>query len=179
MWRFLMCAVLVLGGCVGNDEDTVMSAVGDPPVVEDREQIETLASGYRSHPAFERQWALARIGADVAYARLAIEHGEDVRPGAGVTVGVYDTGIDQDHPAFAETRIDEVFLPGTFDEMGVMIPSHGTAVASVIAGLKAACEGDANLLPPILEAVRAYATLGEICGAMREVFGEYRPPTVI
>ena len=34
-------------------------------------------------------------------------------------------------------------------------------------------------MPPILNAVRAYATLGEICGAMREVFGEYRPPTVI
>ena len=60
-----MCAVLVLGGCIGSDEDTVMSAVGDPPVVEDRERIETLASGYRAHPAFERQWALGRIGADV------------------------------------------------------------------------------------------------------------------
>ena len=33
--------------------------------------------------------------------------------------------------------------------------------------------------PPTLDAVRAYATLGEICGAMREVFGKYRPPTVI
>ena len=137
-----MCAALVLGGCIGSDEDTVMSAVGDPPVVEDRERIETLASGYRAHPAFERQWALGRIGADVAYARLAIEHGEDVRPGAGVTVGVYDTGIDQDHPAFAETRIDEVFLPGTFDETGVMIPSHGTAVASVIAGTPASSLAD-------------------------------------
>jgi methylmalonyl-CoA mutase N-terminal domain/subunit len=34
-------------------------------------------------------------------------------------------------------------------------------------------------MPFILDAVRAYATLGEICGAMREVFGEYQPPTVI
>ncbi len=33
--------------------------------------------------------------------------------------------------------------------------------------------------PPTLDAVRACATLGEICGAMREVFGKYRPPTVI
>jgi len=36
-------------------------------------------------------------------------------------------------------------------------------------------KGDANLMPPILEAVRAYATLGEICDVMRGVFGEYRP----
>ncbi|KAA0234529.1 methylmalonyl-CoA mutase [bacterium] len=53
------------------------------------------------------------------------------------------------------------------------------AVAASLDALGAACRGTANLLPPILDAVRAYATLGEICGAMREVFGEYRPPTVI
>ena len=29
---------------------------------------------------------------------------------------------------------------------------------------------------PILEAVRAYATLGEICGTMKEVFGSYEEP---
>jgi methylmalonyl-CoA mutase N-terminal domain/subunit len=52
-------------------------------------------------------------------------------------------------------------------------------VAASLAALERACEGTENLLPPILEAVRAYATLGEICGAMRKVFGEYHPPTVI
>lgn len=40
--------------------------------------------------------------------------------------------------------------------------------------LRKACEGDDNLMPFILDAVRAYATLGEICGVMREVFGEYQ-----
>jgi methylmalonyl-CoA mutase N-terminal domain/subunit len=34
-----------------------------------------------------------------------------------------------------------------------------------------------NLVPPILEAVRAYATIGEICSVCREVFGEYQQPT--
>ncbi|MCO5201380.1 MAG: methylmalonyl-CoA mutase family protein [Chloroflexi bacterium] len=52
-------------------------------------------------------------------------------------------------------------------------------VEAALAALKAACHGTANLMPPIIECVRAYATLGEICGAMREVFGEYRAPTVI
>ncbi len=55
----------------------------------------------------------------------------------------------------------------------------GAQVAASLEALKAACRGTGNLMPPILEAVRAYATLGEICGAMRVVFGEYRPPTVI
>jgi methylmalonyl-CoA mutase N-terminal domain/subunit len=34
--------------------------------------------------------------------------------------------------------------------------------------------GDGNLVPPTLEAVRAYATVGEICDVLREVFGEYQ-----
>ncbi|MEO0026362.1 MAG: methylmalonyl-CoA mutase family protein, partial [candidate division WOR-3 bacterium] len=42
--------------------------------------------------------------------------------------------------------------------------------------LKAACAGRDNVMYPILEAVRAYATLGEICGAMKEVFGTYAEP---
>ena len=36
---------------------------------------------------------------------------------------------------------------------------------------------ETNLMYPIIEAVRARATVGEICGALREVFGEYSPPT--
>lgn len=55
----------------------------------------------------------------------------------------------------------------------------GTRVTAALENLKSACQGTTNLMPPILEAVRSYATLGEICGAMRDVFGEYRPPTVI
>lgn len=40
--------------------------------------------------------------------------------------------------------------------------------------LREAAEGDTNLMPPILSAVGEYATLGEICGVLRDVFGEYR-----
>jgi methylmalonyl-CoA mutase N-terminal domain/subunit len=36
-----------------------------------------------------------------------------------------------------------------------------------------------NLVPPIIEAVKAYATMGEICGTLRELFGEYQEPPVI
>jgi methylmalonyl-CoA mutase N-terminal domain/subunit len=35
-----------------------------------------------------------------------------------------------------------------------------------------------NLMPLILEAVREYATLGEICGTLRDAFGEYKPPSI-
>ena len=41
--------------------------------------------------------------------------------------------------------------------------------------LQAACRGDENLLPPIRAALKDACSMGEVCGAMREVFGEYRP----
>jgi methylmalonyl-CoA mutase N-terminal domain/subunit len=48
------------------------------------------------------------------------------------------------------------------------------AVKTALNNLEKACQDDtANLMPPILDAVRTYATLGEICGVMRKVFGEY------
>ncbi len=43
-----------------------------------------------------------------------------------------------------------------------------------LAVLKKAAQGTDNVVPPILEAVKAYATLGEISDTLREVFGEYR-----
>jgi len=48
-------------------------------------------------------------------------------------------------------------------------------VEEKLAALKVACSTEENLMPYILEAVRTYATLGEICGVMREIFGEYQP----
>ena len=48
-------------------------------------------------------------------------------------------------------------------------------VQNLLTRLKETAQGEANLLPIILECVEAYATLGEICGVLREVFGEHRP----
>jgi methylmalonyl-CoA mutase N-terminal domain/subunit len=47
------------------------------------------------------------------------------------------------------------------------------AVSNILAELEQAAQGDANLMPVIFKAVKAYATLGEICGCLRNVFGEY------
>jgi methylmalonyl-CoA mutase N-terminal domain/subunit len=53
---------------------------------------------------------------------------------------------------------------------------HNRAVSNTLKSLKTAAEGDANLMPYILEAVKAYATLGEIMEVLRQVFGEYEEP---
>lgn len=48
------------------------------------------------------------------------------------------------------------------------------AVESSLSGLRRAAEGTSeNLIPPIISAVRAYATLGEMCDVLREVWGEF------
>ncbi|NLE76139.1 MAG: methylmalonyl-CoA mutase family protein [Chloroflexi bacterium] len=52
-------------------------------------------------------------------------------------------------------------------------------VARTLSRLEEAARGQANLMPDILEAVRAYATLSEICGVLRKVFGEYREPVFL
>jgi len=47
-----------------------------------------------------------------------------------------------------------------------------------LAELQSAARGRTNLMEPILEAARAYATVGEMCDCLREVFGEYQEPPV-
>ena len=45
--------------------------------------------------------------------------------------------------------------------------------------LKTAAKGRENLMPLILDCVKEYATLGEICGELKEVYGEYIEPKII
>jgi methylmalonyl-CoA mutase N-terminal domain/subunit len=51
-------------------------------------------------------------------------------------------------------------------------------VAAALEQVREAAEGDQNLVPPILEAVKLYATQGEICDVLREVFGTYTPDSL-
>ncbi len=55
---------------------------------------------------------------------------------------------------------------------------NNTLVRQNLAALTHAAEGTENLLPPILDCVRSYATLGEMCDALRSVYGEYREPNI-
>jgi methylmalonyl-CoA mutase N-terminal domain/subunit len=55
----------------------------------------------------------------------------------------------------------------------------GAAAERALARLADAARGGDNLMPTILEAVRAYATLGEICHRLRDVFGEHEESVVL
>ncbi|MDE3094498.1 MAG: methylmalonyl-CoA mutase family protein [Chloroflexota bacterium] len=55
----------------------------------------------------------------------------------------------------------------------------GREVTRSLRALEAACRGGVNVMPPLLDAVRAYATLGETCDVMRDAFGVYQESAVL
>ena len=118
-------------GCIPLHDGTC-SSIGDFDI-----EAQRLAGEYRLEGPFRNQWGLGTIGADSAYAHVNLLKGENVEPGAGVTIGFIDSGIDQDHPMFRGKTVTEVFLSGAADETGAAGYSHGTAVASVAAGVHA------------------------------------------
>jgi methylmalonyl-CoA mutase N-terminal domain/subunit len=107
---------------------------------------------------------------DAAYAyQMAVESGDRVVVGLNkfeVKEGP-PKGLLRVDPAVGERQVEKL--------RALKAKRDNAAVKAALAALDAAAKGDANLMPPILEAVRRYATLGEICDVLRGVFGEYRP----
>jgi methylmalonyl-CoA mutase N-terminal domain/subunit len=98
----------------------------------------------------------------------------EVEAGQRIVVGV-NAFIDEAAPLPPLFRVN----PGVADRQRNYLAAlrrerDANAVARTLAALREAAHGDANLLPPILAAVKAYATVGEICGVLRDVFGTYR-----
>ncbi|MXX87457.1 MAG: S8 family serine peptidase [Acidobacteria bacterium] len=92
-----------------------------------------LSEAHAEDPHFRNQWGLSHINAHLAFSHVNLLEGPDTAPGAGITIGIFDTGIDVEHPMFEGKYVYEEFLPGAEDELGDD-DSHGTAVASVAAG---------------------------------------------
>ena len=145
--RLLLPLVLigaVLGGCSSRSE-TVPAPPPPPPCVPTHAgdcvsaaqfgaMAEELATEYAEDPRFQKQWGLDGINAQTAYANLNLLLGPDAEPGAGVTIGFVDSGIDAGHPAFAGKSVHFEPLFGAEPETGEERASHGTAVASIAAG---------------------------------------------
>jgi len=92
-----------------------------------------------------------------------------------VVVGVNKFQVGKE-PAPNILRVDPKVRELQVDKIDNLKKSRDQAlVASTLKTLKKAAQGEDNLMPPILDAVRAYATLGEICDVLRDVFGEYKP----
>ena len=141
-----VCAIVIfltvaLGGCgtIGGGRSAKCITVNEGDCVTPEafaESAAELVDEYRLDENFQNQWGLSHIKADVAYANLGLLKGEDAEPGAGVTIGLIDTGIDLEHPAFAGKTVTEEFTPEAVDETGEEDFSHGTAVAGIAAGVR-------------------------------------------
>jgi methylmalonyl-CoA mutase N-terminal domain/subunit len=94
-----------------------------------------------------------------------------------VIVGVNEYVMEE--PPFPILYIDE----NVAEEQGARVAAlkatrDNPRVARALESLKDAARGKDNVMVPILEASRAYATLGEMCDALREVWGEYEEPPI-
>jgi methylmalonyl-CoA mutase N-terminal domain/subunit len=100
---------------------------------------------------------------------------QDVNDGERVVVGV-NKYRDDDEPEPEYFRVDKSLAERQRRKLDELRGKRDqAAVGEKLAALRAACESDsAKLMPAIIEAVHAYCTLGEICGEMKSVFGEYK-----
>jgi methylmalonyl-CoA mutase N-terminal domain/subunit len=82
---------------------------------------------------------------------------------------------DDDEPEPEYFKVDQTMAVRQREKLEKLRGERDTKAADrALAGLRDAAEGEENLMPAIIEAVHTYCTLGEICGAMREVFGEHK-----
>jgi len=99
---------------------------------------------------------------------------QDLNSGERVVVGV-NKYRDDDEPEPEYFRVDQSLADRQREKLDRLRADRDSERANAaLAQLRAAAEGTENMMPAIIESVHAYCTLGEICGAMRSVFGEYK-----
>ena len=121
--------------------------------------------------AIESGWMQARI-ADSAYvAQKAIERGEQV------VVGVNRFAEPQGDTPIPLQRVDESAETDQVERLRTFRAARDeAAVRQHLDAVRRAANGNDNLMPLLVDAVDAGATLGEICDDLRAVFGTYRAP---
>jgi methylmalonyl-CoA mutase N-terminal domain/subunit len=119
--------------------------------------------------AIERGFVQREIQNSAYAYQKAIEKGDLV------IVGVNQFTV-QENQKLEMLRVDPAVGEAQRAKLATLHSERDNArVRQTLDALRADAKGDANLMPPILDCVEAYATLGEICDVMRAVFGEYRP----
>ncbi|MBA4548521.1 methylmalonyl-CoA mutase family protein [Thermoactinomyces intermedius] len=106
--------------------------------------------------------------------RAALSTQREIESGKQVVVGVNRYRLEQEtepqllrvDPAIAKQQVEQL--------RELKAKRNAMEVEEKLNRLKKAAQGTENLMPHILNAVKAYCTIGEICHVLREVFGEYR-----
>ncbi|MXR21079.1 acyl-CoA mutase large subunit family protein [Halobacterium bonnevillei] len=123
--------------------------------------------------AVEEQWVQRQIQ-DVAFERQ-----QEIEEKERVIVGVNEFEVD-DEP---EVDIEEVTAEDERQQVSgledVKDDRDEAAVEAALADLEDAAASDENVMPYIVDAVKAYASVGEICNTLRDVFGEHQPGAAV
>jgi methylmalonyl-CoA mutase N-terminal domain/subunit len=135
--------------------------------------IETVDARGGMLDAIEDQWVQRQIQ-DTAYERQ-----QEIESGERIIVGVNEYQVEEAE----EVDIEEVSAAQQRKQAdrleAVKAERDDEAVDAKLAALREAARGEENVMPRIVDAVKVYATTGEICDAMRHVFGEYEPGAVL
>jgi methylmalonyl-CoA mutase N-terminal domain/subunit len=119
--------------------------------------------------AVKSQWVQGQIQ-DVAFDRQ-----QEIEEGERIIVGVNEYRVEEE-PEVDLEEVTEEDERRQIDRLEtVRAERDDEAVDAALSALREAARGDDNLLPPIVDAVKAYATVGEISNVLRDEFGEYQP----
>ncbi|MCK4478743.1 methylmalonyl-CoA mutase family protein [Candidatus Bathyarchaeota archaeon] len=139
-----------------------------------REYIEKIDNMGGVYEAIERGFFQKEI-ADSAY-----KYQREIDSNERTLVGVNEYFIEEPECPIELLRID----PGVEEQQVATLQKlrrerNNAKVEQALGKLHDAADKDQNLMPIIIEAVKAYATIGEICGVLRKVYGEYKELIVV
>jgi methylmalonyl-CoA mutase, N-terminal domain len=130
------------------------------------EQIDAMGGAVA---AIEQGWVQGAI-ADAAY-----EYQRRVESGAQVVVGV-NRFVDASAATVPVVKIDETVAREQAAALARLRAERDVpAVTAALDAVRATAAGSDNILYPIRAALAAQATVGEVCGVLRQVWGEYQP----
>ena len=108
--------------------------------------------------------------------KAAYQIAKDIDSGERVVVGLNRYTHDGDEP-YEPLRVDPAIEARQAERLAKLRADRdGGEVDKHLSTLKQAAEGGDNVLYPMKEALRARATVGEVCNALRDVWGVYSPP---
>ncbi|MGW3865524.1 acyl-CoA mutase large subunit family protein [Streptomyces sp. NPDC005047] len=110
--------------------------------------------------------------------RSAYQVAQETDSGERVVVGVNRFQLDEEEP-YEPLRVDPAIEAQQAERLAKLRAERDQeAVDAALAALRKAAGGTGNVLYPMKDALRARATVGEVCNALREVWGTYEPSDV-
>ena len=110
----------------------------------------------------------------------AYDYQKSIEDGDRIIVGVNKFQIEEDMSERKLLKVDASVGENQIKKLRQMKEGRdNVAVKNKLEAIREGAKSDANLMPLILDAVHAYGTEGEICGVLRDVFGEYKENVVL